>query len=380
MSNKGIINVNSLPTVTSRGGKIKVFASPTALGSTKVIMGVATLGPGQEISEHVHDYGEEAVLVLKGTGGVQINNTKHIIKKGDSFLVKQGEKHRVYNQSSNDLELVFASAPLAPSNDKGHRDIKETKLEKVNGINLAFNEIGQGEACFMLHGNRDSKELFSELAEKISKTSKLRVFTIDFRGHGQSDKPDSEYSIDVFVEDIACFARQKGLGNFTLVGHSLGSTVSMMLAAKYPKMVNKLILMGSAATFAVKFERPLITADNYKEMVQVVNDRATPFFFTDGFDEVRNKVLSNWSKVDFEVHKNLVKLRHPDLNEVAQQIKNETLIICGKKDKATTPADAEYLHKLIKGSELSVIDGAGHFMYVEKPLEVSREISKFIER
>jgi quercetin dioxygenase-like cupin family protein len=122
--NSQITEINSVPEVTSRGGRIKVYASPKTIGTSRLIMGSAHLRPGEKINKHLHDYGEEVILVEKGEGVVTIDDQEYPVKAGHIMVAKQGQSHEVLNNGAYDMELRFASAPLAPTQAEGHRDLK----------------------------------------------------------------------------------------------------------------------------------------------------------------------------------------------------------------------------------------------------------------
>jgi putative monooxygenase len=124
MSIPQIADINSVPIVTTRGGRIKVYASPKTIGTTRLIMGSALLKPGEKIHKHLHDYGEEIILVEKGNGSVIIDDQMYQVAKGQVLIARQGQSHEVINDGSEEMELRFASAPLAPSQAEGHRDLK----------------------------------------------------------------------------------------------------------------------------------------------------------------------------------------------------------------------------------------------------------------
>jgi putative monooxygenase len=109
--------------VSKRGGKIKMLASPTLLHTKNQIMGVGILAFGEENNLHVHDYGEEIFLILKGNGEVFIQGTSYVINEGDVILIPQGFEHKLINNSSKELEYLFTNAPLAPNPKLGHRDL-----------------------------------------------------------------------------------------------------------------------------------------------------------------------------------------------------------------------------------------------------------------
>lgn len=118
-----VVHMEEVPVVHARGGQMRVLASPVTVGSTQLIMGHVLLQPGEEIKEHLHDYGEENVFVIRGRGTAVIEDIPHAIRENSLFIARKGERHRVVNEGPGEMELVFATAPLAPRPEIGHREV-----------------------------------------------------------------------------------------------------------------------------------------------------------------------------------------------------------------------------------------------------------------
>lgn len=115
------VNSQDVNVLTNKGGEIRVLISPKTVKSTKLILGRVVLKPDEELVEHLHDYGEETFYVSKGSGEVFIDNNRISLSPDSAILVPQGSKHRVINTGSEDLILIFATAPLAPKAALGDR-------------------------------------------------------------------------------------------------------------------------------------------------------------------------------------------------------------------------------------------------------------------
>src|SRR5512143_1541576 len=68
--------------------------------------------------------------------------------------------------------------------------------------------------------------------------------SLDLRGAGESDKPDSPYTTELFADDVAAFMQALGIPQAHVSGLSLGAATGMWLAAKYPERVKTLSLHG----------------------------------------------------------------------------------------------------------------------------------------
>jgi pimeloyl-ACP methyl ester carboxylesterase len=227
-----------------------------------------------------------------------------------------------------------------------------------------------------LHGNRDNHTHFAELAAMLS--GERRCASVDLRGHGLSSKEDVPLSAQQCADDLVTVLDELGWRRAVLVGHSLGSVTAMVFALDHPERVNSLVLMGSAAHYEMKWQRPPVTEETYRDVIAQSNERAGPFFFLPQYPEVAARVIASWSWVPFSVHKNLIQLQHPDLRERIAGITARTLVIAADQDKSTPVSSAELLVDRIPDARLHVVSDAGHFMFLEHPVEVATTIRDFL--
>lgn len=114
-----------------------------------------------------------------------------------------------------------------------------------DGVRLWYAEAGTGgPPMLFVHGWCCEHTYFGPQFEHFMATN--RVVAVDLRGHGQSDKPEQDYTVDGFVDDIIWMARQLGLTNVILVGHSLGGITALEAAASHPDVVAAAILVDPA--------------------------------------------------------------------------------------------------------------------------------------
>jgi putative monooxygenase len=111
-----------MPADTRRGGDLRVLLSPKTVGSKSGFMGYATIAPGDKISEHYHPYSEEFCYVVKGTMTARLDGTPHEVKAGQGVFIPINVRHRLMNQGSEEVAIVFHLSPLAPRPELGHVD------------------------------------------------------------------------------------------------------------------------------------------------------------------------------------------------------------------------------------------------------------------
>jgi len=99
----------------------------------------------------------------------------------------------------------------------------------------------------MLHGFTDSWFSFSRVLPLLD--NKYRVYILDQRGHGDSDRPVGGYALPQFAGDVLAFMDEMKIKQATIVGHCMGSFVSQHVVSEAPDRVSKLVLIASATSF-----------------------------------------------------------------------------------------------------------------------------------
>lgn len=116
------------------------------------------------------------------------------------------------------------------------------KKFKGNGIriNAAVWE-GEGKTILLIHGLTANCRTWDSMVASLA--PKYRVISLDLRGRGLSDKPDTGYSMEHHVADIDCVMDDIGIESAVVMGHSLGAYISSHLAANHPERVSKLVMV-----------------------------------------------------------------------------------------------------------------------------------------
>jgi pimeloyl-ACP methyl ester carboxylesterase len=121
--------------------------------------------------------------------------------------------------------------------------VEEVRLSLPH-IELAAHLFGpqDGEPVIALHGWLDNANSFARLAPKLKG---LRILALDMAGHGHSDHrpPGAGYGLPDYAHDVLQVAQQMGWETFSLMGHSLGAIVSVIVAGALPDRVNRLALI-----------------------------------------------------------------------------------------------------------------------------------------
>ena len=233
---------------------------------------------------------------------------------------------------------------------------------------MYFVRTGNGKPVVFLHGWGCDGSVFLPTAERLCN---CECFLLDFNGFGKSPAPPKDgWGVEDYTENLALFFKMNNLEGVTIVAHSFGCRVAMVLAAKYPQLVSKMMLVAPAGLRTFSFKR----------WFKVRKYKFHKFLCRMG---LAHNISERYGSVDYNacddsMKNTFVKVVNQDLTAFAKLIKCETLIVNGRADTATPLKNAKRLHKLITNSSLAEIDG-GHFAFFQNPTAFSNAITYFVE-
>ncbi|MEI6462743.1 MAG: alpha/beta hydrolase [bacterium] len=221
-------------------------------------------------------------------------------------------------------------------------------------------ESSRGNVIF-LHGWGCNKEIFSPI---INELTNYDIYSLDLPGFGNSEKIKDAMNIDDYVTSVDSFINKLNLDNVIIIGHSLGGRICIKLASKNSSYLKKIVLVDSAG-----IEKEKSNLSKYFEglkKIPIIKEAAIKVFGSRDYKD--NK----------EMRETLKLVVSEDLTLVLSLIQVPTLIIWGKEDKDTPLADGQLMNNHIKGSKLVVIKDAGHFSFLDKPIEFTNAVKEFI--
>jgi 2-(acetamidomethylene)succinate hydrolase len=105
-----------------------------------------------------------------------------------------------------------------------------------------FHRTGTGPTLVFLHPSSGYGRMWQETTAHLP--ADYNVYALDQRGHGDSSRPDGEYSAEELARDLKLFCDKLGLQRVIVAGHSLGGRVALCFAAAYPDLTAGLIMVA----------------------------------------------------------------------------------------------------------------------------------------
>jgi proline-specific peptidase len=276
---------------------------------------------------------------------------------------------------------------------------------KVNGIKICYDIHGNGEHIILIHGFSDRKEHWRAQVGALSEH--FKVIRMDNRGAGKSDRPDGEYTMEVYASDVAGLMDSLGIEISHIMGHSLGGMIAQNFAILYPSRVDKLILVntipglrppGENIDEVIKMYRENAITGHEAMMKDPLNEflKGAKASYSRNFwklmkENPKKKFHGIWSVEDLMEEKVKFGPTVKDLSNQAHalsihntyerlhEIKQEVLILSAQKDKSCPVSMGEKMHELIPNSKFIVIQSAAHQSILEKASEVNQLIIDFLK-
>jgi len=207
------------------------------------------------------------------------------------------------------------------------------------------------------------------------------VWRYDTRGHGDSDKPRGDYSIERLGKDLVSVIDATGAGRVDLCGVSIGGMTALWVALHAPDRVRRVVLANTAAQIgdAEMWSARITTVRT--EGPAALADATMTRWFTAEFRAARPEVVARFhstiARSDPDGYAGCcAALRDADLRALAPQVACPTLVVTGRHDPATPPTQGRWLAEQIAGARLAELDAA-HLANVERADDFNAAVLNF---
>lgn len=247
----------------------------------------------------------------------------------------------------------------------------------VNGQLIEYKDEGKGKTVLLLHGWGSGLSAFDELAAALKR--QYRVVRLDFPGFGASPKPTDEWGVGEYAQLTAAFLKKLNIKNpHALIGHSFGGRVIIKGFSLGVLGAEKVVMLGAAGP------RP---RQGVKRLAfKVVAKAGKAVTALPGLRSARTRLRSGLYKAagssDYlqagDMQRIFVNTVNEDLMPVVHSIDRPVLMVWGEHDQEVPVAVAKRMRDQLRDAELVVVPDAGHFVFIDDPKSVLREIEAFL--
>ncbi|MDW6026019.1 alpha/beta hydrolase [Mesorhizobium sp. BAC0120] len=259
----------------------------------------------------------------------------------------------------------------------------------IDRIILNVRESGTGPLMLFFHGITSNSAVFAPLMTQLS--DRFTTVAVDQRGHGLSDKPESDYAANDYADDIASLIRTLGRGPAILVGHSLGARNSVTAAVRYPDLVRSVV--------AIDFT-PYIETEALDALEARVNAGSKLFKDLDAVEAylagrypnipagaIKIRAESGYLQVEGGFRPlaspaamaQTAKGLRADLTQAYRDVTRPVLIVRGEQSKLVSAAALAKTSRLRPDLPVVVVPDADHYVNEVSPEITLRAITNFID-
>ncbi|MFC7340571.1 alpha/beta fold hydrolase [Saccharopolyspora griseoalba] len=249
-----------------------------------------------------------------------------------------------------------------------------------DGTPLAYQVEGSGPPLVLLAGQANDHHWWDEVRYDFRSTH--RTITVDYRGTGDSGKPDQPYSTPGFAEDVIAVLDALEIDAADVYGTSMGGRVAQWVAINHPERVRKLVLGCTtpggehAVERSAEVRRSLAQPDPHALAGVLLDLMFSPDWLAD-HDGPRT-VLGDRRMPAYAMRRHLVASNEHDAWDELPKIQVETLVLHGEEDRLTPVRNAELLAERIPDARLHVFPGARHAYFHEARATASKLVTSFL--
>lgn len=257
-------------------------------------------------------------------------------------------------------------------------------------VELAFRTIGDGPPLLVLHGLLGQGRNWQAIAKRLAATGR-RIVLVDLRNHGASPRARPT-SYAAMAADVEAVLDRLGLERASLLGHSMGGKVAMVLALRRPLRVDRLVVADVAP---VRYAHPVfaryMTAMHRLDLEGLGRRSAVEAALeaVDPDPRVRLFLSSNLEVTEHGLRwaPDLAALL-ADLDEILDfpedalrlAFDRPSLFLLGARSDYLRPEHEPLVRRLFPQADIRRLDGAGHWVHADAPEAVIAALDGFLPR
>lgn len=276
------------------------------------------------------------------------------------------------------IALLLASAAALPAEE--NVELGTSRSTQVDGAKVHYTDYGAGDnALVFVHGWSCDEIFWAGQAPALG--TKFHVITIDLPGHGQSDKPQVAYTMDLYARAIDAVLRDAKVKAATLIGHSNGTPVIRQFYRKYPTKVRALVIVeGALRPFGDKemMEKFVaqLKAPNYQENTgKMIDGMTSPIHDAAVREKIKTAMLRT---PQYVAASEMEATLDPELWK-PDKINVPVLMILAKQPFWNAEYE-QFVRGIVPDLDYQVWEGVSHFLMMDQPARFNAALIGFLEK
>lgn len=247
---------------------------------------------------------------------------------------------------------------------------------ELAGVRVYYEVAGAGKPVLLLHGWGARAAAMRPVLDVLQ--ADHAVYALDFPGFGQSALPPTPWGVGEYCRVVVELLEKHEVGRAAVIGHSFGGRVGIKLAAEHPELVEKLVLVDSAGIRPAPSARQRLLGPAVRGGKVLLGALSRVGLGEPVERLARERLGSADYRAAGPLRETFIRVVSEDLRPLLPRIKAPTLLIWGERDEETPVADARTMEREIPDAGLVILEGAGHFSYLDRPSDFSRIVRTFL--
>ncbi len=235
----------------------------------------------------------------------------------------------------------------------------------------------------LVNGHTRTSTDFRTLAKKLNSVG-FSVMVFDNRASGKSET-SIPFTMNDIIEDIKAILATEGIHSSHVLGISMGGGIALGLTLAHPELINKLILISTAASKRWIPKNSKEWGNTHESVKEKMTTYFTPDFVERNkllLDAMSKQILTAIATKNFHQQVDLQRavMADFDATERLREIKADTLVIHGAADNIIKVEAGEELAAHIPNTELKLFADAGHLLLAEKPDQLYQSVVDFLQK
>ncbi|MCU1287121.1 MAG: hypothetical protein JWO13_3471 [Acidobacteriales bacterium] len=280
--------------------------------------------------------------------------------------------------------------PVTPSSDAIPANPNGTKMQFVNGTELAFVDRGQGQPLVFVHDTLGDYRSWTRQFAALSANYHVIAYSRRYHYPNHATGKEGDYTYEQNAKDLADFIRSLNLGPVRLVGHGYGASIAAMTAAEHPELVKTLAIsepgfdamLDSSRAYNTRFAReeiygiirkPLTKGDPVKGVQMYVDWLRAERWDTMPVDEQFRRKQNAYALRDQSFFAAPPAFACPE----AKKITAPTLLISGQNRSPNSAEISGILSACVPNAERVSVPNSANAPYLDNPYGYTKAVAAF---